>query len=477
MTPRRRQADVAPTTMTEDTIFAPSTAPGRAGVAVVRISGPAAAPALMALGGNSLPPARQAVLRAIVDPADGRVIDRGLVLWFPGPGSFTGQDVGELHLHGGRAVVAATLEALVRLPGLRPAEAGEFTRRAFDNGKLDLSAVEGLADLIDADTEAQRRQALRQMSGGLARLTGGWAARLTRVLAHFEAAIDFVEEELPAELDRAALAQAGEVAAEIAAALDDNHRGERLREGLSVVILGASNAGKSSLLNALAQRDVAIVSEAAGTTRDVVEVQLDLGGYPVTLADTAGLRALEVAAAEGEAAAQAAIEREGMARARERAGLADVTLLLVDLEVALRDAAALDAVEALFDSRSILLLNKVDCCDPAKARRLRESLRDWEPIMVSAKTGEGLDAALARLVTRAGEIFSGSEGAAGITRLRHRRALEDCRDALERAQVAELPELKAEELRLALRALGRVTGRVDVEDLLDIVFSEFCIGK
>lgn len=477
MTPRRRQADVAPTSMTEDTIFAPSTAPGRAGVAVVRISGPAAGPALMALGGNILPPARQAVLRAIVDPADGRVIDRGLVLWFPGPGSFTGQDVGEFHLHGGRAVVAATLEALVRLPGLRPAEAGEFTRRAFDNGKLDLSAVEGLADLIDADTEAQRRQALRQMSGGLARLTGGWAARLTRVLAHFEAAIDFVEEELPAELDRGALVQAGKVAAEITAALDDNRRGERLRESLSVVILGAPNAGKSSLLNALAQRDVAIVSEAAGTTRDIVEVQLDLGGYPVTLADTAGLRALEVAAAEGKAAAQAAIEREGMARARERAGLADVTLLLVDLEAALRDAAALDAVEALLDSRSILLLNKVDCCDPAKARRLRESLRDWEPIMVSAKTGEGLDAALGRLVARTSEIFGGSEGAAGITRLRHRRALEDCRDALERAQVAELPELKAEELRLALRALGRVTGRVDVEDLLDIVFSEFCIGK
>ena len=463
--------------MTDDTIFAPSTAPGRAGVAVVRISGPAAGAALVALGGSTLPPPRQAALRTFVDPAGGRAIDRGLLLWFPGPASFTGEDLGELHLHGGRAVIAAALEALARLPGLRPAEAGEFTRRAFDNGKLDLSAVEGLADLIDADTAAQRRQALRQMDGGLARLTGGWAARLTRVLAHFEAAIDFVEEELPAELEQAALAEAAEVAREIAAALDDRHRGERLREGLSVVILGAPNAGKSSLLNALARRDVAIVSEMAGTTRDVVEVELDLAGYPVSLADTAGLRALETAAAAGAAAAQAAIEREGMARARDRAAVADVTLLLVDLEAALSNAAALDAVGALFDSRSILLLNKADRCDPAAVRRLCQDLQDQAPLAISAKTGEGLEAVLSRLVERAGEAFGGVESGAGITRLRHRRALEDCRDALLRAQSADLPELKAEELRLGLRALGRISGRVDVEDLLDIVFSEFCIGK
>lgn len=460
--------------MPQDTIFAPSTAAGRAGVAVIRLSGPAAGAALTAVGGSMLPPPRQAVLRTIRDPADGRPIDRGLVLWFPGPASFTGEDLGELHLHGGRAVVGAALEALARLPGLRPAEAGEFTRRAFDNGKLDLSAVEGLADLIDADTEAQRRQALQQMEGGLARLTGGWAARLTRVLAHLEAAIDFVEEELPAELEQATLAEAAAVAGEIAAALDDHHRGERLREGLSVVILGAPNAGKSSLLNAVARRDVAIISETAGTTRDVVEVQLDLAGYPVVLADTAGLRAMESAVAAG-AAAQAAIEREGIARARARAAIADVTLLLVDLEAALQDASALEAVEALFDSRAILLLNKADRCDPAAVRRLCKSLRDRSPIVISAKTGEGLDKALERLVEAAGKVFGG-EGAA-ITRLRHRRALEDCREALSRAQTAELPELRAEELRLAVRALGRITGRVDVEDLLDIVFSDFCIGK
>ncbi|MEQ9609528.1 MAG: tRNA uridine-5-carboxymethylaminomethyl(34) synthesis GTPase MnmE [Kiloniellaceae bacterium] len=458
--------------MTQDTIFAPSTAPGRAGVAVIRISGPDAGVALAALGGSRLPPPRVATLRGIVDPADGRVIDRGLLLWFPAPASFTGEDVGELHLHGGRAVAAAVLDVLAKVPGLRPAEAGEFTRRAFDNGKLDLSAVEGLADLIDAETEAQRRQALRQMEGGLARLTGGWVARLTRVLAHTEAAIDFVEEELPADLQDLALTEVGEISAEIGRALEDGHRGERLREGLSVVILGAPNAGKSSLLNALARREAAIVSETAGTTRDVVEVHLDLGGYPVILADTAGLREI----AEHEKG-QAAVEREGIARARERAARADVQVLMADLTVVLKDDSQLDAVRALFDHRSLLILNKADGCDTAAVTRLCEELQDCAPVVISAKEGTGLDRVLVRLVERAEHSFGGAEEGAGITRLRHRRALEACREALERARTAPLPELTAEELRLAVRALGRITGKVDVEDLLDIVFSEFCIGK
>ncbi|GAB4362978.1 MAG: tRNA uridine-5-carboxymethylaminomethyl(34) synthesis GTPase MnmE [Kiloniellaceae bacterium] len=458
--------------MNQDTIFAPSTAPGRAGVAVIRVSGPQAGAALTALGGSMLPPPRRAMLRSICDPADGRRIDRGLLLWFPGPGSFTGEDVGEVHVHGGRAVIAAVLEALARLPGLRPAEAGEFTRRAFDNGKLDLSAVEGLADLIDADTEAQRRQALRQMEGGLARRSGAWAARLTRVLAHAEAAIDFVEEEMPADLQDLALAEVAEISAEIGAVLNDGHRGERLREGLSVVILGAPNAGKSSLLNALARREAALVSETAGTTRDVVEVHLDLGGYPVIVADTAGLR--EIAEHEG---GQAAVERAGIARARERAARADVQLLMVDLTAAAKDPAQLDAARALFDQRSLLLLNKADRCDAASAARLCEAVQDCDPLVISAKEGMGLERLLARLVERAEHGLGGAEEGAGITRLRHRRALEDCRAALERARTAALPELTAEELRLALRALGRITGKVDVEDLLDIVFSEFCIGK
>lgn len=462
--------------MTTDTIFAPSTAPGRAGVAVVRLSGSETKRALLALGGAPLPPARRATLRMLTDSAEGHAIDRALILWFPGPASFSGEDMGELHLHGGRAVLAAALEALARLPGLRAAEPGEFTRRAFDNGKLDLSAVEGLADLIGADTEAQRRQALRQMEGGLGRLAEDWSRRVSRVLAHLEAAIDFVEEGLPAGLEEAAVAEAGAVAAEIEAALDDRHRGERLRDGLSVVILGAPNAGKSSLLNALARRDVAIVSETAGTTRDVVEVQLDLAGYPVVLADTAGLRDLEEDVGAGSAG-QLAIEREGMARARARAARADVTLLLVDLEAAMTDDAALDAVDALFDPRAIVLLNKVDRCDSARLPTVLQKWRRLDPLTVSATTGEGLDAVLGRLAERAITALGGGEEGAAITRLRHRRALEDARDGLRRAREAALPELKAEELRLALRALGRISGRVDVEDLLDMVFRDFCIGK
>jgi len=490
--------------MTGDTIFAPSTAPGRAGLAVVRLSGPQTAAALTALTGASLPPPRRAVLRRIVEPGSGQPIDRGLVLWFPAPASFTGEDVGELHLHGGRAVVAAALEALGRLPGLRPAEAGEFTRRAFDNDRLDLSAVEGLADLIAAETEAQRRQALRQMEGGLGRLAAGWLGRLTRALAHFEAAIDFVEEELPEALGREALGEAAAVAAEIVAQLDDRHRGERLRDGFSAVILGLPNAGKSSLLNALARRDVAIVSEAAGTTRDIVEVHLDLGGYPVILADTAGLRDLPgPVGSQGEAPGefpggdQAAIERAGMARARDRAAGADVKLLLVDLAVALRGAAGPAAAETAVreavgeavqaaagkaapdraDSRTLLLLNKADACDPAAVAAVVAGLEDHRPLAISAATGAGLDRLLARLVALAGETFGGGEEAASITRLRHRRALEEAVAALAAAQNAALPELVAEELRLAVRALGRIGGRVDVEDLLDIVFSDFCIGK
>ncbi len=461
----------------DETIFAPSTALGRAGVAVIRVSGPRAGDALSALTGGALPPPRQAVLRRLVDPSDGEPIDRALVLWFPAPGSFTGEDVAELHLHGGRAVVAAILAALAALPGLAPAAAGAFTRRAFDNGKLDLTAVEGLADLIDAETEAQRRQALRQMEGGLARLTEDWAARLLRVLAHFEAAIDFVEEELPEGLDGKALAAAATVAEEIAAALEDGRRGERLREGLSAVILGAPNAGKSSLLNAIAQREAAIVSSLAGTTRDVIEVHLDLGGFPVTLSDTAGLREAAGDAAEGEGHWD--IEREGISRARQRAAQADMTLLVIDLQA----GASLPAeVQALRDGRSLVVLNKADLAPQAAAGVLRDLAADGasEPdgcFVVSAETGEGLSGLVAAMVERARDCAESGEGAAAITRERHRRALQDCLAALKATESAAMPELVAEELRLAMRALGRITGRVDVEDLLDVVFQDFCIGK
>ncbi len=451
----------------DDTIFALSSAAGRAGVAVLRVSGPGAGTALDALAG-SRPPARHARLGPIVDPDSGEAIDRGLVLWFPGPASFTGEDMAELHLHGGRAVVAAAAAALAALPGLRPAEPGEFTRRAFDRGKLDLSEVEGLADLIDAETEAQRRQALRQMEGALSRQVAAWRDGLVAALARAEAAIDFPDEDLPEEIDAEIGHNLSRIEREISQYLDESHRGERLREGVYIAIVGAPNAGKSSLLNAFARRPVAIVSEIAGTTRDVIEVHLDLGGYPVTLADMAGLRDLET---KPGTSGQAAVEAEGMRRARAGAAAADLKLAIFDLQA----APEFDpATRELIDGDSLVVFNKVDLVPEPE-----QSSLDGEPaLVVSATTGAGMAALEARLAAEVSlRLDGGTAEAAPLTRIRHRRALEESAAALERAGAAARPELVAEDLRLALRALGRIAGRVDVEDLLDAIFREFCIGK
>ncbi|WP_145683527.1 tRNA uridine-5-carboxymethylaminomethyl(34) synthesis GTPase MnmE [Azospirillum brasilense] len=440
------------------TIFALATAPGRAGVAVVRVSGPASGDALAALTGKPLPTPRMATLVRLRDPRTGEALDDALVLRFTTPRSFTGEDVVELHLHGGRAVVAGVVEALSALPGLRVAEPGEFTRRAFENGKLDLTEAEAVADLVDAETSAQRRQALRQMEGALGTLYDGWRERLTRSLAHIEADIDFPDEDLPSGVSDAARPVLDALAAEIDVHLDDRGRGERLREGLHIAIVGAPNAGKSSLLNALARREAAIVSARAGTTRDVIEVHLDLGGYPVVLADTAGLR--EAAADE--------IEEEGIRRALDRAARADV-------KVAVFDATALPALDpatvALLDKDTVVVLNKTDVADAAVP-----TVGGWEATTVSARTGAGLPELETRLTAFTADRLAGS-GAPALTRARHRSALEECRDALRRALTAPLPELMAEDVRLASRALGRITGRVDVEDLLDVIFRDFCIGK
>ena len=451
----------------EDTIFALSSAPGRAGVAVLRVSGPGAGPALTALAG-SCPPARHARLVRLADPDTGTAIDRGLVLWFPGPASFTGEDMAEMHLHGGRAVVAAAIAALAARPGLRPAEPGEFTRRAFDRGKLDLSEVEGLADLIDAETEAQRRQALRQMEGVLSRQAEAWRTTLVGALAEAEAAIDFPDEDLPGEIDTKVARSTLYLHDEILAYLADSHRGERMREGVCVALVGAPNAGKSSLLNAFARRPVAIVSEIPGTTRDVVEVHLDLGGYPVTLADTAGLRDLD---REPFVDGQGAVEAEGVRRARARAETADIKLAVFDLQA----GPDFDpATRALLDGDSLVVFNKCDIVPGPE----RGDLDGHEALTVSAKTGTGMAALEARLTRGvAARLERGSGEAAPLTRARHRHALEDCAAALMRAGAAARPELIAEDLRLALRALGRVAGRVDVEDVLDAIFREFCIGK
>lgn len=436
--------------MAIETIFALSTAPGRAGVAVVRVSGPAAGASLASLAGSK-PAPRYAELRHLYDPETKEPLDQGLVLWFPAPGSFTGEDVAEFHIHGGRATVGAMLEALAKVDGLRPADPGEFTRRAFESGRMDLAQVEGLADLIDAETNAQRAQALRQMEGGLSALVGEWRKTLIGLSALVATDIDFPDEDdVPGGLSAKARPGIAALRAELEAQLGRGEKGRALRRGLEVAILGAPNAGKSSLINALAGREAAIVSAQAGTTRDVVEVHMDLAGYPVTLADTAGLR---------EAADE--IESEGIRRALARAEQADLRLVVFDATQP-PDPAARAQVRA----GDIVVISKADLSTDTPAGGLR----------VSVKTGEGLDALEARLGEAVIERAGLSETPA-ITRARHRKALEDAIAALARAEKQEEAELCGEDLRLAARALERLLGKVDVEDLLDVIFAEFCIGK
>lgn len=534
------------------TIFALSSGRGPAAIAVIRISGPRAAAALAALG-VKIPEPRKAGLARICDAASGEIIDEALVLWFPAPHSETGEDVAELQAHGGRAVIAAILDALARVEGLRMAEPGEFTRRGFENGKLDLTAVEGLADLVSAETEGQRRQAFRQMKGLLGNRAEAWRQSLIKALALVEARIDFSDEaDVPEDLVTPSLTIARELRDEIAAALADGHRGERLREGLVVAIAGPPNAGKSTLLNRIAKREAAIVSPYAGTTRDVIEVHLDLGGLPVTLLDTAGIRETEDP-----------VELEGVRRARERAAGADLVLWVVDASAgpqpgppagAMADSTAIlaqgvapgsSAVSAIEPNAGGRLTpvspgptvwevrNKIDLINQGDSRSEQEfesidsseqriqtnkplrniankglihkseqKLRtnrplknmdnkglndnselefiknDWE-FNISATSGEGFDPLLDRLRHHAEAYLAGAEQAL-VTRARHRRALEDTRDALERAldgALAGQEDLQAEELRTAATALGRLTGRVDVEDILDVIFRDFCIGK
>jgi tRNA modification GTPase len=432
----------------DDTIFAPASGAGRAAITVLRLSGPGSAGVLRSLTGG-LPRPRVASLRRLRG-ADGALLDQALVLWFPGPASYTGEDSAELHLHGGRAVLRAVAGALVAL-GCRPAEPGEFTRRALLNGRLDLTEAEGIADLIEAETEAQRVQALRQAGGALSRRLAGWSERIAALLAWQEAAIEFAEDGVPSDLDVRARDGAAALRAEMAAGLAEGERAERLREGVAVAILGAPNAGKSSLLNALAGREAAIVSARAGTTRDVVEVSLDLGGVPVLLADTAGLR---------ETADE--IEAEGVRRALARAEAADLRLAVFAADTP-PDAATLALVGR---PGTVVVVNKVDLAPP-----LLEGA-----VAISARTGEGLDALRARLAEEVA-ARAGLTEAAALTRPRHRAALAEAVAALAEVEAAPLPEIAAEGLRAALTAIGRITGRVGVEEILDRVFSEFCIGK
>jgi tRNA modification GTPase len=428
-----------------DTIFALSSAPGRAGIAVIRISGPNAERVGKLIKG-SLPKPRRAELRTIFDYSSSDRIDTALIVVFTSPRSFTGENIVEIQCHGGRSVVDGILGLLGKIEGFRPAEPGEFTRRAVENGRIDLTQAEAISDLVNAETLAQRRQALRQQEGALSDLYEEWRARLIKAAAWLEASIDFPDEEIPDGAVGNSWLELASIHDAIDAHLLDGRRGEILRDGLHVAVIGSANAGKSSLVNALAQREVAIVTDAPGTTRDVIDVRLDLKGFPVILSDTAGLRA----------AADAA-EEEGVRRAMERAENADIRILVVD---------GTTPSNARMPKAEIIVYSKADLVGERVAGQ-------W----ISAKTGEGLDKLIDQLAAMASRGLSGDTPA--LTRARHRHALEQALSALKMALANEQKnsEMIAEEVRLALRALGRITGRVDLDELLDVVFRDFCLGK
>jgi tRNA modification GTPase len=432
-----------------DTIYAPATAAGRAAVAVVRLSGPKTAAAVRALAGR-LPAPRRASLRRLTD-ADGEPIDEGLVLWFPAPGSYTGEDSAELHVHGGPAVVGALVGAL-SAQGLRLAEPGEFTRRAFEHGKLDLAQAEGVADLVDAETEAQRAQALAQLGGRLSDVQARWRDGLIRAQAMLEAGVDFPDEEVPADVAGRARPILEILADELETAAADVERGEQVREGFRIALLGAPNAGKSTLLNALAKREAAIVSATPGTTRDIIEVPMVLGGYKVIVADTAGLRRTEDE-----------IEAEGVRRAEAWAESAGLRVWLVD---GYGDPEP--DVPASLRRGDIVLLTKRD---------LGEGLEGLpgEPFTVKSPNDVAwLERSLTETVV---EALAGGEPPAA-TRLRHKELLTEAAERLRHALAQdEALELAAEDVRLAARALDRITGRIDPEQVLGRIFATFCIGK
>ncbi len=442
-----------------DTIAALASGRGRAGVAVIRVSGPRAGEAVAALGGErARKTPRQARLVALRHPISGEMLDRALVLWFPAPHSYTGEDVAEFHVHGGPAVITAVLEALLALPGLRPAEPGEFTRRAFENGRLDLAAAEAVLDLVSAETDVQRRQALALSGGLLGARVSAWQERLLENRARIEALLDFADEEIGEEeaIVSAVEAALTTLAEEMAAIRADAARGRRIREGLKVVVLGPPNAGKSTLVNTLAAEDVAIVSPEPGTTRDAIMVRLDLAGVPVTLVDTAGLRA-----------AADRIEEQGIRRARRHAEEADLALWLQPADEETEEPPPV-AGRPVWRLRT-----KQDRVPDLPAGRVGE-----DGFVISARTGAGMDALLAAL---RGWVEAATAGPpALVTRRRQEAALAEALEALAEAR-AELARgdglLAAEALRRADAALGRITGRGGVEEMLDRLFAEFCIGK
>ena len=442
------------------TIYALSTGPGISGIAVVRVSGKEAAEVVKQLTGDDLPVPRVATLKKINYINTNNLIDEGVVIWFPGPNSYTGEDLAEFHVHGSRAVVSALHSSISGIKNCRLAEPGEFTKLAFQNGKINLLKAEGIADLVSAETEIQRKQAVEIMNGKSSDKFTSWREKLLKILSHIEAKIDFPDEDLPKDILDEIQKTSNQVSKEIEKVLDDQKVGERIREGFKIAIVGPTNAGKSSLLNYLSKRDVAIVSEIAGTTRDVIETHLNLDGYPVVVSDTAGIRE-----------SKNEIEKKGIKLALNRAEDADLKLIIVDA----KSVDFTSVLKELIDENAILVVNKSDLI----AGNINNELKKHDHILVSIKNNLNLDKLILKIKKKLENKFI-SYGDILITRERHRQHLEQCISHLKNFKNkngSEDYDKAAEDLRLATRHLGMIVGKVDVEEILGSIFNDFCIGK
>ena len=442
------------------TIYALSSGPGISGVAVVRVSGKETAEVVKKLTGEELPSPRVATLKKFNKIDTNELIDEGVIIWFPGPNSYTGEDLAEFHVHGSRAVVSALHSSISKIKNCRLAEPGEFTKIAFQNGKINLLKAESIADLVSSETEIQRKQAIKIMSGKSSDQFNSWREKLLKILSHVEAKIDFPDEDLPKDILSEIQKTSDQISSEIKKILDDQKVGERIREGFKIAIVGPINAGKSSLLNYLSKRDVAIVSEIAGTTRDVIETHLNLDGYPVVVSDTAGIRD-----------SKNEIEKKGIKLALNRAEDADLKLVIIDA----KNVDFTGVLKDLVDENAILVVNKSDLLNG----KLNDKLKKHDHILISIKNNSNLDKLILKIKSKLENKFL-SHGDILITRERHRQHLEQCINHLQNFKNkngSEEFDKAAEDLRLATRHLGMIVGKVDVEEILGSIFNDFCIGK
>jgi len=442
------------------TIYALSSGPGISGVAVIRVSGKETISVIKALTSKDLPRPRVATLRKINNSNTFELIDEGIILWFPGPQSYTGEDMVEFHVHGSKAVVAAIQSSISQIKDCRLAEPGEFTKLAFQNGKINLLKAESVADLISSETEIQRKQAIKIMNGKSSNIFNKLREKLLKILSHIEAKIDFPDENLPKDILNNIKKISKEVLDDIGIILNDQKVGERIREGFKIAIVGPANAGKSSLLNHLSNRDVAIVSEIAGTTRDVIETHLNIDGYPVVVSDTAGIRE-----------SKSEIEKKGIKLALKRAEEADLRLVVIEP----KNLDFTGFLKDIFDKNSILVINKCDL----KHVQLNQQMKKLEHVLISIKNNTNIDQLISKIKNKLKNKFITNEDIL-ITRERHRQHLVQCSDYLKnfnKKNESEDFDKAAEDLRLATRHLGMIVGKVDVEEILGSIFNDFCIGK